>query len=75
MLLPNANKTKFMLFTRNRIVHFDGLYIHSVNGSNIERVTEYKYLCILLDEKFTCRYSCQLSTEKDCFCLGKSTFL
>ncbi len=46
----NANKTKFMLFTRNKNVSYEGLHIHTVNGVDIERVSGYKYLSIWLDE-------------------------
>ncbi len=45
-----------MLFTRNKNVNYEGLHIHPVNGLDIERVSEYKYLGIWLDEKLTFKY-------------------
>lgn len=55
-LVLNAKKTKFMLFTSTRDIDYNGMHITTVNRSNIERVTEYKYLSILLDEKLTFNY-------------------
>ena len=49
-LLLNASKTKFMVFTR------DNLAIISSSGSSIERVSEYRYLGIWLDEKLSFKF-------------------
>lgn len=53
-LVLNANKTKYMLFSRARdIVDIadNGLHVATINGHSIERVSQYKYLGIWLDQK------------------------
>lgn len=55
-LVLNASKTKFMVFSRARDIAYNNLHISTRNGSDIERVTEYKYLGIWLDDKFTFKY-------------------
>uniref|UniRef100_A0A0E9XHX0 Uncharacterized protein n=1 Tax=Anguilla anguilla TaxID=7936 RepID=A0A0E9XHX0_ANGAN len=45
-----------MLFTRAKNIDYNSLHISTANGSNIERVTEYKYLGIWFDEKLTFKY-------------------
>lgn len=55
-LVLNANKTKFMLFTRSKNIDYNSLHISTANGSNIKRVTEYKCLGIWFDEKLTFKY-------------------
>ena len=42
-----------MIFSRDRDADFNGLNISTADSSIIERVTEYKYLGIWLDEKLT----------------------
>ena len=48
-LIINANKTKFMLFTRSKNINLNSLIISTSDGTNIERVTEYKYLGIWIE--------------------------
>uniref|UniRef100_A0AAR2LDX0 Reverse transcriptase domain-containing protein n=1 Tax=Pygocentrus nattereri TaxID=42514 RepID=A0AAR2LDX0_PYGNA len=50
-LFLNAKKSKFMLFSRSAITHFNSVNITTLTGSNIE--SEYKYLGIWLDDKLT----------------------
>ena len=52
-LVLNASKTKFMIFTRARTAINENLSIKSTDGSTIERVSEYKYLSIWLDDTFS----------------------
>ena len=52
-LILNSDKTKFMLFTRARNIEFESLLITTADGSPIEKVSEYKYLGIWLDEKLS----------------------
>ena len=52
-LVLNANKTKFMVFTRAQHVDYSKLFIKTLKESHIERVSEYKYLGIWLDDKLT----------------------
>ena len=52
-LVLNSGKTKFMLFSRARNIDHSSLHISTVDGSSIERVTEYKYLGIWLDEQLS----------------------
>ena len=55
-LVLNASKTKCMLFSRARKTELNKLHISTINGTNIERVSEYKYLGVWLDEKFTFKF-------------------
>ena len=55
-LVLNATKTKFMLFTRAKNVDYNSLHINAVNGDSIERVAQYKYLGIWLDEKLSFKF-------------------
>ena len=55
-LVLNAGKTKCMLFSRARNASTDNLHLSTLSGSCIERVTEYKYLGVWLDEKLTFKY-------------------
>lgn len=50
-LVLNTNKTKFILFTRDTDIDHNSMRISMANESNIEIVTEYKYLGIWRDEK------------------------
>ena len=52
-LVLNASKTKFMVFTRAQHVDYSNLCIKTLKGSHIDRVSEYKYLGIWLDDKVT----------------------
>ena len=52
-LALNAEKTKFMLFTKGRVFTEYNPHLYSLNGISIERVPHYKYLGIWLDEKLT----------------------
>ena len=45
-----------MIFSRAQNINYDFLHINTFNGSPIERVTEYKYLGILLDDQLTFKY-------------------
>lgn len=47
----NADKTKFMFFSRAKNIYCDSLIISTKSGILTERVTEYKYLGIWIDEK------------------------
>ncbi len=49
----NADKTKYMLFSRARDINYDDLQLCTLNGTSIERVPHYKYLGIWVDDKFT----------------------
>ena len=42
-----------MLFSRARNIDYDRVHISTISGSCIARVTEFKYLGVLLCEKFT----------------------
>ena len=55
-LVLNADKTKFMLFSRAREMDLNMLRITTSSGYIIDRVTEYKYLGIWLDDKFTFKF-------------------
>ena len=50
-LVLNADKTKFMVFTRAQNVDYSKLCLKTQKNSHIERVSEYKYLGIWLDDK------------------------
>ena len=52
-LVLNTKKTKFMLFSRSTNTDFNTVNITTLTGSNLERVTDYKYLGIWLDDKLT----------------------
>ena len=54
-LVLNAKKTKFMVFSRTRNSDHTSLRISAKNGTDIEMVTEYKYLGIWLDNKLSFR--------------------
>ena len=45
-----------MLFSRAKNIVYDQLRLSVVNGSCIERVTEYKYLGLWLDEHFSFKF-------------------
>ena len=49
----NVDKTKFMLFSRARAIDYININISTMNKLMIERVTEYKYLGIWIDEKLS----------------------
>uniref|UniRef100_A0A3B1IPA0 Reverse transcriptase domain-containing protein n=1 Tax=Astyanax mexicanus TaxID=7994 RepID=A0A3B1IPA0_ASTMX len=51
-LVLNAKKTKLMLFSRSLNSDVNCVNFTTLAGSTIERVTEYKYLGIWLDETF-----------------------
>lgn len=59
VLYSKAN-TKFwieiMVFPRSHNLDYLSLHISTTNGSNIERVMEYKHLDIWLDDKFTFKF-------------------
>ena len=78
-LVLNTEKTKYMCFSRARITHFNDLIIHTNNGSHIERVTEYKYLGIWIDEKLSFTFHiknlvCRLRQKIGYFYRNKATF-
>ena len=50
-LVLNADKTKFMFFSRKEIPKDDHPQLCTSDGRTIERVPHYKYLGIWLDEK------------------------
>lgn len=50
-MMLNANKTKFMLFSRYRNVYPRDLRICTPIGAQIEQVSHYKYLGIWIDDK------------------------
>ena len=52
-LALNADKTKFMMFTKGRVFDNTDPHLYTLNGTAIERVPHYKYLGIWLDEKLT----------------------
>ncbi len=52
-LVLNSRKSKFMLFSRARHIDFTKLLILTTDGSLIERVSDYKYLGLWLDEKLS----------------------
>lgn len=52
----NAHKTKFMLISRARGNGSKNMHISTVQEFIIERVTEYKYLGIWIDDKFTFKF-------------------
>ena len=45
-----------MLFSRARNIDPNKVHISTVNDTKIKRVTEYKYLGVWLDEKFTFKF-------------------
>ena len=56
-LVLNADKTKYMIFSRSSNITDDRLHhITTLTGHNIERVFEYKYLGIWLDQKLTFKF-------------------
>ena len=76
-LVLNAGKTKFILFSRAKDI--EGLQITTTNGSNIERISEYKYLGIWLDEKFTFKchidnLTCKLRQKIGFFYRNRASF-
>lgn len=52
-LLLNVAKTKYMLFSRTRNINHDTMNLATIEGSRIERVTDYKYLGVWIDEDLT----------------------
>ena len=63
-LMLNVSKTKFMLFSRSKNICYNDLRITSMNGADIERVTEYKYLGIWIDEKLTFKHHVEVLAGK-----------
>ena len=63
-LVLNTDKTKFMVFTRARKDDTVQQDIFTKNKSIIERVSEYKYLGIWLDDKLTFKYHIDVLTSK-----------
>ena len=62
-LVLNASKTKFMLFSKSKTTYND-LRIDTLNRSPIDRVSEYKYLGIWLDDKLTFKHHISELTTK-----------
>ncbi len=52
-LVLDAEKTKFMLFTKAKNIIMNNLIITTKHGTIIERVLAYKYLGINIDEKLS----------------------
>ena len=78
-LVLNADKTKFMIFSRANEIDFSSLRITTLNGGNIDRVSEYKYLGIWLDDKFTFKYhidnlACKLRQKIGFFYRNRASF-
>ena len=78
-LVLNADKTKFMLFSRAREIDFNSLRIITSSGCNIDRVTEYKYLGIWLDDKLTFKHhvdnlTCKLRQKIGFFYRNSASF-
>lgn len=66
-LALNPHKTKFMLFLRARDNASKNFYVSTLQGSNIERVTVYKFPGIWLDDilfQISGRQCCQKITAK-----------
>ena len=63
-LVLNSNKTKFMIFSRAKNVDYNSLQISSLNGTQISRVTEYKYLGLWIDEKLTFKFHTEKLASK-----------
>lgn len=55
-LALNVKKTKFMLFSQSRNLDCNNTLLSTIDSSLIERVTEYKYLGLWLDEKLTFKF-------------------
>lgn len=55
-LVLNADKIKFMVFSRARNIAEDGFHITTLTGDSIEQVSECKYLDIRLDKKLTFKF-------------------
>ena len=55
-LVLNDVKTKLLFFTRSKDIDFSSIVITTLDGTIIERVTEYKYLGIWLDERLTFKF-------------------
>ena len=55
-LVLNVEKTKFMLFSRASNIDFSTFKITTLKGSDIERVSEYKYFGIQLEDKCTLKH-------------------
>lgn len=49
-LALNSNKTKYMLFSRSQIDSSIDLSIDTITGTQIEKVSSYKYLGVWLDQ-------------------------
>ena len=52
-LVLNANKTKFMLFSRSRNIAPEDLCICILKGAQIEQVPHYKYFDIWIDDNLS----------------------
>ena len=50
-LAPNPGKTKFIIFSRKQKATQITHNIITIDGTFIEKVPDYKYLGILMDEK------------------------
>ena len=78
-LVLNAEKTKYMLFTRAKSIDLNNFKISTCTGTQIERVQHYKYLGIHIDDKLTFKFHienlarslraklCMLYRNKACF--------
>ena len=63
-LVLNASKTKVMFFTKSRNIDVNSFQISLSNGSILERVKEYKYLGLWIDEKLTFKHHVDILSSK-----------
>ena len=63
-LVLNASKTKVMLFSKARNTDLDSFQITLANGTQLEKVSEYKYLGLWIDEKLTFQQHVKLLSAK-----------
>ncbi len=63
-LILTQNKMQYMIFLRARNIADDGLHIITLTGHSFERVSEYKYLGIWLDQKLTFKFHIDILASK-----------
>ncbi len=52
-LVPNAEKSKFMMFKKRKCAHSNSCSITTLRGLEIEVVSKYKYLGFLIDDSLS----------------------
>ncbi len=63
-LVLNADKTKYMLFTKAKAINYANIQISTLHGLAIERVSHCKNLGFWIDDKFTFKVHVDILAKK-----------